>query len=155
MKTVPRRSAISALACSPGRPRAAIPALAVQGRLWANRSAEACPWYRHGSHSVSSMAKSPVRSRSTGSPAPLSGIWTRTRPTTDASDTRCPTPTRRPNCSPSCIAGPPRGSSVVYNTEVGKELTMTLTITNDGTEPLRRYETALHRRFHVGNVLDQ
>ncbi len=39
----------------------------------------------------------------------------------------------------------------VYDIEVGKELTMTLTITNDGTEPLR-YETALHTHFHVGDL---
>ena len=28
---------------------------------------------------------------------------------------------------------------------------MTLTVTNDGTEPLR-YETALHTHFHVGDL---
>ena len=39
----------------------------------------------------------------------------------------------------------------VYDIEVGKELTMTLTVTNDGTEPLR-YETALHTHFHVGDL---
>ena len=39
----------------------------------------------------------------------------------------------------------------VYDIEVGKELPMTLTVTTDGTEPLR-YETALHTHFHVGDL---
>lgn len=38
-----------------------------------------------------------------------------------------------------------------YDVETAEDLTMTLTVTNDGTEPLR-YEAALHTYFRVGDV---